>query len=148
MNEIDKELIERLKDNSLKLTGQRLKILSLLIENNNKHLSAEDIHNLLLENGERIGIATIYRTIGVLEKLNMIARLYVDDGCIRYQVLDPHKEHEHHHLICQRCGKIVDMQDDLLDNLEGKIKDIYNFKVTNHKVKFYGICSDCLKKDI
>lgn len=148
MNEIDKELIDRLKDNSFKLTGQRLTILSLLIKNNEKHLSAEDIHNLLLESGEKIGIATIYRTIGVLEKLNMIARLYVDDGCIRYQVLDPHKEHEHHHLICQRCDKIIDMQDDLLDNLEVKIKDIYNFKVTNHKVKFYGICSDCLKNSI
>jgi len=145
MNEIDKELIERLKDNSLKLTGQRLKILSLLIENNDKHLSAEDIHKLLVENDEKIGIATIYRTLGVLEKLNMIARLYVDDGCIRYQVIDPHKEHEHHHLICQKCGKIIDMQDDLLDNLENKIKDIYDFRVLNHKVKFYGICKDCLK---
>lgn len=146
MNEIDKELIERLKDNSLKLTGQRLTILSMLIENNEKHLSAEDIHNLLLDSGEKIGIATVYRTLGVLEKLNMIARLYVDDGCIRYQVLDPHKAHEHHHLICQRCGNILDMQDDLLDNLENKIKDIYGFKVLNHKVKFYGICSDCFKK--
>lgn len=144
----DKELIERLKDSSLKLTGQRLRILSLLIENNNKHLSAEDIHNLLLASGEKIGIATVYRTLGVLEKLNLIARLYVDDGCIRYQVLDPHKVHEHHHLICQRCGKIVDMQDDLLDNLEDKIKDIYDFKVTNHKLKFYGICSECMKKSV
>lgn len=148
MNDIDKELIERLKDNSLKLTGQRLSILSLLIENNSRHLSAEDIHILLQKSGERIGIATVYRTLGVLEKLNMIARLYVDDGCIRYQVLDPHKLHEHHHLICQRCGKIIDMQDDLLDNLEDKINDIYDFKVTNHKVKFYGICIDCLKKNI
>lgn len=147
MDVIDKELIERLKDNSLKLTGQRLRILSLLIENNNEHLSAEDIHNLLLDNGEKIGIATVYRTLAVLEKLNMIARLYVDDGCIRYQVLDPHKLHEHHHLICQRCGNIIDMQDDLLDNLEEKIKDIYDFKVTNHKVKFYGICSGCMKKN-
>jgi len=146
MKEIDKELIERLKDSSLKLTGQRLTILSLLIENNDKHLNAEDIHKLLLLKKEKVGIATVYRTLSVLEKLNMIARLYIDDGCIRYQVIDPGKEHEHHHLICKKCGKIIDMQDDLLDSLEEKVKSMYGFKVLNHKVKFYGLCKDCLEK--
>ena len=147
MNQTDRDLIGKLRENSLKLTGQRQKILNLLIENKEKHLNAEEIHRQLQEKGEKVGIATIYRTIGLLEKLNMIARLYLDDGSIRYQVNDPNQLHEHHHLICNRCGHIVDMEDDLMDSLEREIKKLYGFKVLNHKVKFYGICKTCLKKE-
>ena len=133
----------KLKDNSLKLTGQRKNILDLLADNSEKHLAADEVHKLLLENNEKVGIATIYRTLSLLEKLGLVCGISLDDGCIRYQINDSMEKHQHHHLICERCGKVIDMQDDLLDLLEKQVNEKYSFVVKNHKVKLYGICKDC-----
>ena len=66
------------------------------------------------------------------------------DGCSRYEVntTDP-SEHHHHHLICTKCGKVTEFEDDLLENLETDIHDKLGFRVENHQVKFYGVCKEC-----
>ena len=133
----------KLKDNSLKLTGQRKNILDLLADNSEKHLAADEVHKLLQENYEKVGIATVYRTLSLLEKLGLVCGLYLDDGCVRYQINDSTEKHQHHHLICERCGKVIDMQDDLLDLLEKQVNKKYGFVVKNHKVKLYGVCKEC-----
>jgi|LSQX01.2.fsa_nt_gb Fur family ferric uptake transcriptional regulator len=140
------DLKEHLKNNSYKLTGQRLAILRLLAENSSKHLNAEEIHRLLKEKDSGIGIATVYRTLSLLEKLKFITRISLDDGCIRYQITDPEEKHNHHHLICDCCGDIIDMQEDLLDSLEKQVLKENGFKVSNHSVKLYGICNKCCSK--
>ena len=139
-----KDFENRLKDNSLKITGPRQIILNLLAENKDKHLTADDVHKMLQEKNEKVGIATVYRTLSMLEKLGFINGIYLDDGCSRYQFLGSREKHEHHHLICEKCGKVIDMQDDLLDLLEKQVSAKYGFLVKNHKVKLYGICSECL----
>jgi len=134
---------DRLKDNSLKLTGPRQCILNYLACNRDKHLTADDIHRLLLQNDEKVGIATVYRTLSLLEKLELINGIYLEDGCVRYQLMDTKEKHEHHHLICEKCNKIIDMQDDMLERLERQVNEKYGFLVKNHKVKLYGICKEC-----
>jgi len=136
----------RLKDNSLKLTGPRQMILNVLADHRTRHLTADEIHRLLLEKDEKAGIATVYRTLSLLEKLEFVNGIYLDDGCIRYQLMDSSEKHEHHHLICEKCGQIIDMPDDLLDQLEKQVKEKYGFQVRNHKVKLYGICCECDEK--
>ncbi len=137
---------EQLKSNSYKLTGQRQAILDLLAENNCKHLNADEIHKLLSEKDMDIGIATVYRTLSLLERLKLITRIHLDDGCIRYQITDPSIKHEHHHLICEACGSVFDIKDDLLDILEKQVYAENGFNVTNHKVKLFGICKKCGEK--
>jgi len=146
MNKKINNFEKQLKDNNLKLTGQRKIILNLFEENSDKHLNAVEIQKAALQQGNRIGIATVYRTLDLLEKLGFVSKINLDDSYIRYQFVDTKEEHEHHHLICERCGKVIDMQDDLLDSLEKQVHDKYGFNVTNHKVRIYGVCKECLSK--
>lgn len=136
----------KLKDNSLKLTGQRKNILDLLADNSEKHLAADEVHKILSENYEKVGIATVYRTLSLMEKLGLVSGISLDDGCKRYQINNFTEKHQHHHLICERCGKVIDMQDDLLDLLEKQVFEKHGFVVKNHKVKLYGKCKDCGSK--
>ena len=136
---------EQLKNSNYKLTGQRQAIMDVLIENSSKHLSADEIYKILSEKNTGIGIATVYRTLSMFEKLKFVTRINLDDGCIRYQVSDFQAEHEHHHLICESCGCIQDIKDDQLEVLEKKVLAENGFHVYNHKVKLYGLCNKCYK---
>jgi len=134
---------EQLKNNKYKLTVQRQAILDLFAENSSKHLNAEEISKFLLEKDINIGTSTVYRTLSLLEKLKLITKIYLNDGCTRYQIVDPSVKHEHYHLICESCGNVFDIKDDLLDILEKKAYIHYGFSVTNHSVKLFGICKRC-----
>jgi Fur family ferric uptake transcriptional regulator len=92
-----------------------------------------------------IGLATVYRNIQLLSEMNLIDKLNLGDGYVRYEIGDPDqgKHHHHHHMICVSCGKVLAFQEDLLDNLERKIEQTTGFIVSDHEVKFYGLCSDC-----
>ncbi len=137
------DLKTKLSSGSYKLTGQRQAVLDILMANSGQHLSADEVHKRLGDRGNPIGIATVYRTLALLEKLKLVRRINLDDGCTRYQVHDDDNKHEHHHMICQRCGKVEDFEDDLLDVLEVSVLNQYGFVVQDHRVKLYGLCRDC-----
>lgn len=146
MNNNLAELNSWLKNNGYKLTVQRQMILELVAAQKEKHLSAEEIFELVKIEFPQIGLATVYRTIAILEKMKLLQRINLDDGCIRYQLADPNEKHEHHHLICESCGLVVDMQEDLLESLEKKVMQKNGFKVNNHRLKLYGLCEKCANK--
>lgn len=125
-------------------TTQRQAVLDAILENKDIHLNSEEIYSLLKEKHPEMGMATVYRTLSLLEKLQLIRRVDLDDSCARYEIYDQ-EGHDHHHLICSQCGVIMDMQDDLLEALEKQIFEKYNFLVENHSVKFYGRCVNCLR---
>lgn len=137
------DLKEYLKNSSYKFTGQRLAVLEVLFENNTLHLNADEIYRLLTQKNINIGIATVYRTLALLEKIKCITRINLDDGFIRYQLSDPYEKHEHHHLICERCNMVMDLEEDLLDSLEKQVFLKSKFRVSNHKVKLFGLCEKC-----
>lgn len=140
------DLKEHLENNSYKLTGQRLAVLEVLADNSGEHLNADEIYRLLYEKDTGIGMATVYRTLALLEKLKFITRIYLDDGCIRYQLSDPNAKHEHHHLICECCGAVLDIEEDLLDSLEKQVFLKNRFRVSNHRVKLFGMCEKCMNE--
>lgn len=135
---------ERLKEKGCKLTTQRRGILDVLIENCDKHLSTEELYALVKERYPEIGLATVYRTVQLFEEMGIIDKLYFDEGCSRYE-LSHQEEHHHHHLICSKCNKVFEVENDLLAEIEAHIQDKYRFKVTNHKLTFYGFCEACSK---
>lgn len=139
-------LKEKLKETGFKVTPQRRAIVDILLRNNNEHLSSEEIYDLVRKDCPEIGLATVYRTMQLLDEVGIISKLNLDDGCIRYELsLDKEDNHNHHHLICKNCGKIMEVKEDLLDAIEKQIQELYKFDILDHDVKFYGKCENCIQ---
>lgn len=136
---------QRLKTGGYKLTPQRRAVLEVIIDNEGKHLSTEEIYDIVKKECPEIGLATVYRTLQLLEKMGLVCRMNFDDGCNRYELIHDEEDHQHHHLVCIICGNVDEVEGDLLESLEEKIEEKYDFKITNHSVKFFGYCSKCKK---
>ena len=147
MAEVDREsFIKLLKNHGLKVTRQRLMVLEAIASCPDEHLTAEEIFELVKAVCPEIGLATVYRTIQLLNELHLIDRINFDDGFVRYEMGSaPNEEqkHHHHHLICKKCGKVISFQDDLLEELEKSIAETTGFFVVDHDVKLYGYCVEC-----
>lgn len=143
MENLMENLKERLKSLGLKLTPQRRATLEVLYNKKGQHLTTEEIYDLVKVDCPEIGLATVYRTLQLLEEMGLISKLDLDDGCSRYEYNVHEDDHQHHHLICQSCGKVIEVEIDLLDQLEEEIERVYHFAIKDHKVKFFGICAEC-----
>lgn len=150
MSKLSPDEIEKLKNNlkekGYKLTPQRRAIVDMIIRNEGNHLTTEELYDLVKKECPEIGLATVYRTVQLLEEIGVICKLDLNDGCSRYELVHEEENHQHHHLVCTSCGKVIEVQADLLDVLEHEIEGKYNFRITNHSVKFFGVCDQCTKK--
>jgi len=140
-------LKEDLKKKGYKLTPQRRAIVDTIVVNEGKHLTAEEIYDEVKKDCTEIGLATVYRTILLLEEIGVVSRLHLNDGCSRYELVHSDEVHRHHHLICNVCNKVIEVKDDLLEEIEVKIEKEYEFKIVDHVLKFYGICRECQEKN-
>jgi Fur family ferric uptake transcriptional regulator len=149
MGKLSPEEIAKLKDNlkekGYKLTPQRRAIVDIMIDNEGKHLTAEEIYDLVKLDCPEIGLATVYRTILLLEEMGILSKIDLGDNCSRFELVHEEESHQHHHLICTECNDIIEVEGDLLDTLEDTIENKYNFKIKNHSLKFFGVCSKCQK---
>ncbi|MBE8955348.1 MAG: transcriptional repressor [Quinella sp. 2Q5] len=139
------DLRAKLYERGYKMTPQRKEILKIFVEHSDRHhMSAEDVYNILRDKDSEIGLATVYRALDLLSKLGILVQVDFGDGCARYELntADP-KIHHHHHLICLKCRKVIEFEEDLLDELEGLIDEEFGFQTINHEVKFFGYCQDC-----
>ena len=147
MNSLSKEEVAAiLKEKGLKVTIQRVLVLKTLSACPDKHLTAEEIYELVKVEYPEIGLATVYRTIQLLLELNLIDRINLDDGFARYEIgtlNQKEAKHHHHHLICLKCGRVMSFEDDLLEGLENRILESTGFVVADHEVKLYGCCKEC-----
>lgn len=129
-----------------KLTPQRRVILQALLENPERHLSAEELYALSKNLDPEIGLATVYRTLELLEELNILHKLNFGDGRSRYELCHLQSRHHHHHLVCLDCNQILEVREDLLHQLEDLIEGEHGFHIVDHRVQFYGYCSKCMAK--
>jgi len=137
-----KDIYSRLLEGGHKLTPQRWAIISIFLMNKGRHLSADDVYGMLKETYPNNGIATVYRTLELLEEIGVLKRMDFGDGRSRFELKDE-DTHHHHHLVCSNCGSITEFEDDLLDSLEVVIERKTGFKITDHVAKFYGLCATC-----
>lgn len=137
------KLRDKLKEKGYKLTPQRRATLNTIIENKGKHLSTEEIYDRVKNKCPEIGLATVYRTLQLLDELGVISKINFDDGCARYELNTQEEDHQHHHLICLKCGKVIEVEMDLMETLEEEIEKNYDFEISDHRVKFFGHCSKC-----
>ncbi|MBQ8993802.1 MAG: transcriptional repressor [Turicibacter sp.] len=133
-----------------KLTNQRKQILKIIVNNSDEHFSAETLYDLVRQVDSSVGIATVYRTLELFEKLKIVRNVKIkNDGVNYYDVIDlDEQNHFHHHLICTVCNQIIEIADEL-ENYEAFINEKYGFKVTDHDLTLYGVCQSCqlLKED-
>ncbi|MCM1063015.1 MAG: transcriptional repressor [Eubacterium sp.] len=144
---VDREAFKQLlKSRGLKVTKQRLMVLEAVASCPEEHLTAEEIFELVKVGCPDIGLATVYRTIQLLNELRLVDRINFDDGFVRYEMgtaSECEQKHHHHHLICMKCGKVISFRDDLLEELEEKITATTGFSIVDHEVKLYGVCKEC-----
>lgn len=141
------DLRRRFREKQYKVTPQRQKILQTFVDHPDEHLSAEEVYALLQVSAPEIGLATVYRSLEMLDKLGFLHRIEFGDGKSRYELSTGEDSHAHHHLICLTCGKVQEFGDDLMETLESFVSRTADFEITDHQVKFYGYCSQCRKKD-
>ena len=130
-----------LKDNALKFTIQREVILESLYKSD-EHLTPESLHHLLQENFPdlKIGIATVYRTLALLEDSQMVTSLSFGAQGKKYEL--GAKEH-HDHMICTSCGNITEFVDEEIEKRQDSIAEELGFKISDHSMQIYGTCKNC-----
>ncbi len=127
----------------LKSTSQRDKILKLFVEAG-KHLSAEELYGLVKKSYPGIGYATVYRTMKLFADAGLAQARRFDDGFTRYEHTDPAAHHDH--LICTRCGMIIEFENKRIEALQEDVARKNRFQVQRHRLELYGLCKDCQKK--
>ena len=137
---------KQLSGASYKLTPQREATVRVLLENEEDHLSAEDVFLLVRENSPDIGLATVYRTLELLNELNVVDKIQFGDGVSRYDLRQEGAAHFHHHLVCIECGAVDEIQEDLLEDVEAIVETKWNFIIKDHRLTFHGICYRCQEK--
>jgi Fur family ferric uptake transcriptional regulator len=131
---------QQLKDAGLKVTMPRIKVLRILEEQHSEHLSAEDVYKLLLEQGEDVGLATVYRVLTQFESAGLVKRHNFEGGFAVFELSDG----EHHdHLVCTKCGLVEEFIDDMIELRQTEIAKSHNFQITDHILNIYGLCPNC-----
>ena len=127
----DKEL----RDAGLKVTGPRIKILHVLESATEPHMSAEDIYRVLLEDGNDVGIATVYRVLTQFEAAGLVTRHNFDTGPAQYEV----DRGEHHdHLVCTKTGKVIEFHSAQIEKLQEEIAREKGYRIIGHTLVLYG----------
>ena len=128
-----------LKNAGLKVTLPRMKILDLLETSGQRHLKAEDIYKLLLDAGEEIALATVYRVLTQFETAGLVTRHHFEGGHAVFELNDG----EHHdHLVDIKTGRVVEFYDETIEKRQAEIASKYNFKITEHTMVLYGNFED------
>ncbi len=132
-----------IKNAGLKLTLPRMKILELLEKSDDRHLKAEDIYKTLLDSGEEIALATVYRVLTQFETAGLVTRHHFEGGRAVFELNDG----EHHdHLVDISTGRVVEFYDEVIEQRQREIAKKYNFTITEHTMVLYGQFNDDNKK--
>jgi len=133
-------IIQKLRDNGHKITPQRLAIVTILAKSEG-HPTVETIYDQIKIDFPTMSLATVYRNILLIKSLGEVLELGFPDGSNRY---DGNTPTPHPHVICIKCKKIVDPALDSLDEMKNEVAEATHFKILNHRLDFFGICSNCM----
>ncbi len=133
-----KALADYLEKNNLKHTKQRELILMAFLEAKG-HVTSDDLFQTVREQHPTIGYTTVYRTMKLLAEAGLATERHFDDGITRYEL-----ELEHHdHLVCEKCGKIIEFECEAIENAQREIARSHGFEILRHRHELYGNCREC-----
>ncbi|SCZ49545.1 ferric iron uptake transcriptional regulator [Thiohalomonas denitrificans] len=131
-----------LKKAGLKATLPRIKILDILERSKSRHMSAEDVYKALLESGEDVGLATVYRVLTQFETADIVHRHHFEGG---HSVFELNEGSHHDHILCVKCGKVEEFLDETIEERQRAIAEELGFEITDHSLYIFGICAECRK---
>lgn len=132
---------DEIRNAGLKVTLPRVKILEVLENNVARHLSAEDVYKALMERGEEIGLATVYRVLTQFEGAGLVARHHFEGG---QSVFELNRGGHHDHIVCVQCGRVEEFYDDVIEKRQREVAASRGFGINDHSLIIYG---DCTKPD-
>ena len=132
----------RLKERGLKSTGQRDDIARVFF-GLGRHVSAEELYAEVKKINPHVGYATIYRTLKLLKECELVSERHFDDGQGRYEMVD---ERHHDHFICENCGRIIEFENERLEQMQQTVARELGASLTRHKLELYGLCPECRKQ--
>jgi Fur family ferric uptake transcriptional regulator len=134
--------IDELKSTGLKATLPRLKILEVFHNGKQRHMTAEDVFRVLLEERSDIGLATVYRVLMQFEQAGLLTRSNFESGKAVYEL----NEGQHHdHLVCTACGKVEEFYDPEIERRQSAVAAARNWILQDHAMSLYGLCASCAK---
>jgi Fur family ferric uptake transcriptional regulator len=133
--------LERLREASGR-SGAARRLVVELVGSQDCCLSAQEVHDRVREQGSRIGIASVYRTLEGLDALGLVQRVDLGDGVARFEPAHAGGDH-HHHLVCDDCGKVEPFEDSSLESAIERVADGRGYEVAAHDVVLRGACEDC-----
>ncbi|MFC1899334.1 Fur family transcriptional regulator [Chloroflexota bacterium] len=133
------DIAKKLSRLRYRMTPQRA-MISSAIEDSNDHISAEEIYSQIIEKYPQVNISTVYRTLELLKRLNLVTETDFGSGRVRYHAGE--KGH-HHHLVCQKCGAIIDLDESALSSLKDYLKEAYRFVADLKHLAIFGYCESC-----
>ena len=142
MKEPKQIFIDFLKQKHLKWSNQREFIVDLFLSTNT-HFTTEELYQLARKQLPQIGYATVYRTLKLLAECGLASESHFADQLTRFE--STHKHQHHDHLICTKCGKIVEFDCEEIEKMQENIARQKGFKVTDHRLELYGMCRSCRK---
>ncbi len=137
---INQSIAQKIKANNYRLTQQRETVLEVMLNNQGRHLSAEQVLKAAKQKSPEIGIATVYRTLDKLADMEILHKNIFDDKFL-YELTDDSR-HQHHHIICLKCGEITEIEEDFLHNIELHVEKL-GYVIVNHDLKIYAYCPTC-----
>ncbi len=130
-----------LRKAGLKATLPRIRILQILESSDQRHMSAEDVYKALLEAGEDVGLATVYRVLTQFESAHLVVRHHFESG---QAVFELNEGGHHDHIVCNQCGRIVEFMDETIEERQREVAAKSGFSIRDHSLIIYG---DCQEKD-
>ncbi len=125
---------QQLKEAGLKVTLPRLKILNLLEQSSERHLSAEDVYKLLLAAGEDVGLATVYRVLTQFESAGLVVRHNFEEG---HAIFELTSEHHHDHMVCVDTNQVIEFVNKEIEDLQHKIAEEHGYELIDHNLVLY-----------
>lgn len=131
---------QELRKAGLKVTLPRVKILEMLEQSRTRHLSAEEVYKTLLDSGEDIGLATVYRVLTQFETAGLVKRHHFEGG---HSVFELDDGAHHDHIVCVKCGRVDEFVDETIEQRQRQIAAQAGYNMTDHSLYIYGICQRC-----
>ena len=133
------ELLQRLRDRGFRITSQRETVIRIFYDHKEKHLSAEDVYEMLTKSNEAISLATTYRTLRMLVDMNVLRELDFAETHKHYELIDEN-EAPHHHIICLDCNHTIEFENDEINELGRKIAEQYQVDIVDMQFQIFAKC--------
>lgn len=137
----DGDILGKFRERGYRLTPQRLMILSA-IEGSQNHISAEEIYSVVAAKYPYVNISTVYRTLELLKEIGLVTETDLGEGRVRYHPADKGR---HHHLVCQECGAVIDLDESVLGPIRDTLLREYNFTADLRHLAIFGRHVKCKK---